>query len=101
MPSRRFGDQKGSSLTDPVRLQPGDKAPAFSLPTPTARSSSWPTTGAPCHRVLLSGGVYTRLHQRGRRLPRQSARPQRGRLDVVGISPDPPAKLAKFRDAEG
>ncbi len=22
-------------------------------------------------------------------------------LDVVGISPDPPAKLAKFRDAEG
>src|SRR5262249_1723092 len=22
-------------------------------------------------------------------------------IDVVGISPDPPAKLAKFRDAEG
>ena len=35
------------------------------------------------------------------RLPRQPRRTQRAGLDVIGISPDKPAKLAKFRDDEG
>ena len=34
------------------------------------------------------------------RLSRQLGRTQREGVDVVGISPDKPEKLAKFRDAE-
>ena len=41
------------------------------------------------------------MHQTGLRLPRQPAELNERRLDVVGISPDKPEKLAKFRDAEG
>jgi peroxiredoxin Q/BCP len=39
------------------------------------------------------------MHQTGLRFSRQPARLNDAGLDVVGISPDPPAKLAKFRDA--
>ena len=35
------------------------------------------------------------------RLPRQPIRLNDAGLDVVGISPDKPAKLAKFRDDQG
>lgn len=89
-------------MADPVRLQPGDKAPAFRLPD------------ADGNMVLLSD-------YRGRRLvvyfyPAASTPGctkeacdfrdnlhdlNEAGIDVIGISPDPTAKLAKFRDAEG
>ena len=88
-------------MTETTRLAPGDKAPAFSLPD------------AEGHKVSLAD-------YRGRRVIvyfypaastpgctkqacdfRDSLRALNGAgIDVVGISPDAPAKLAKFRDAE-
>ena len=88
-------------MTETTRLAPGDKAPAFSLPD------------ADGNKVSLSD-------YRGRRLIvyfypaastpgctkeacdfRDNMRDFNGAgLAVVGISPDAPAKLAKFRDAE-
>ena len=84
------------------RLEPGDSAPDFSLPTDTGETLSlrdlrgrkvvlyaYPaamtpgcTTQACDFRDSLSS-----LHAAG--------------YQVVGISPDPPAKLARFREAEG
>ncbi len=88
-------------MTETTRLAPGDKAPAFSLPD------------AEGHKVSLAD-------YRGRRVIvyfypaastpgctkqacdfRDSLRALNGAgIDVVGISPDSPAKLTKFRDAE-
>lgn len=78
------------------------KRPRSAFPTPTATPCHWPTTGD-------DGSSSTST----RRPPPQAA-PSRpatsgttcaisttAGLDVVGISPDKPAKLAKFRDTEG
>ncbi|MCV7383183.1 thioredoxin-dependent thiol peroxidase [Mycolicibacter longobardus] len=89
-------------MTETARLAPGDKAPAFSLPD-------------------ADGNIVSLADYRGRRVVvyfypaastpgctkqacdfRDNLRDFNGAgLDVVGISPDKPAKLAKFRDAEG
>src|SRR5215203_4104521 len=89
-------------MPEPVRLSPGDPAPDFSLPThdggmlslfdlrgrkvilyayPAAMTPGC-TTQACDFRDSLSS-----LHAAG--------------FQVVGISPDGPAKLAEFRDLEG
>jgi peroxiredoxin Q/BCP len=85
-----------------VRLSPGDLAPEFALPDADG--------------VTVSSAAY-----RGRRFvvyfyPAASTPGctkqacdfrdnlvafQRAGLDVIGVSPDKPAKLAKFRDAHG
>ncbi|EID13488.1 bacterioferritin comigratory protein Bcp [Mycobacterium xenopi RIVM700367] len=89
-------------MTDPVRLQPGDKAPAFSLPDADGRIIKladyrgrrvivyfYPAASTPgCTKEACD--FRDNLHDLNE-----------AGLDVVGISPDPPAKLAKFRDAEG
>jgi thioredoxin-dependent peroxiredoxin len=89
-------------LTETTRLAAGDKAPAFSLPDADGNKVSladyrgrrvvvyfYPAASTPgctkqaCDfRDNLAG-----LNDAG--------------IDVVGISPDKPEKLAKFRDAEG
>ena len=89
-------------MTQPVRLAAGDPAPEFSLPTDTGEILSlkqlrgrkvvlyaYPaamtpgcTTQACDFRDSLSS-----LHARG--------------IEVIGISPDSPAKLAKFRERDG
>jgi peroxiredoxin Q/BCP len=89
-------------LTDTARVAPGDNAPAFRLPD-------------------ADGNPVSLADYRGRRLIvyfypaastpgctkeacdfRDNLRDLNGAgLDIVGISPDSPAKLAKFRDAEG
>lgn len=89
-------------MTETARLAPGDKAPAFSLPD-------------------ADGNIVSLADYRGRRVVvyfypaastpgctkqacdfRDNLRDFNGAgLDVVGISPDKPAKLAKFRDTEG
>jgi thioredoxin-dependent peroxiredoxin len=88
-------------LTETTRLAPGDKAPAFSLPDAAGNKVSladyrgrrvvvyfYPAASTPgCTKQACGFRDNLRdLNDAG--------------LDVVGISPDPPAKLAKFRDAE-
>jgi len=88
-------------LADPVRLQPGDKAPAFRLPDADGNTVSlsdyrgrrlvvyfYPAASTPgCTKEACD--FRDNLHDLNE-----------AGIDVVGISPDPPAKLVKFRDAE-
>lgn len=84
-----------------ARLEVGDKAPAFRLPDADGNTVSlrdyrgrrlivyfYPAASTPgCTKEACDfRDNLTELNDAG--------------LDVVGISPDPPAKLAKFRDAE-
>jgi peroxiredoxin Q/BCP len=84
------------------RLAVGDKAPAFSLPDAdgnTVKLSDfkgrkvivyfYPAASTPgCTKQACDfRDSLAQLNEAG--------------LDVIGISPDKPAKLAKFRDAEG
>jgi peroxiredoxin Q/BCP len=84
------------------RLEVGDKAPAFSLPDADGNPVSladykgrkvivyfYPAASTPgCTKEACDfRDNLAELNEAG--------------LDVIGISPDKPAKLAKFRDAEG
>lgn len=98
--------ERGFSVTDPAtgtaRLAPGDQAPAFSLPDADGNTVSladyrgrrvvvyfYPAASTPgCTKQACD--FRDNLHDFND-----------AGLDVVGISPDKPAKLAKFRDAEG
>jgi thioredoxin-dependent peroxiredoxin len=88
-------------MTTPARLEVGDKAPSFSLPDADGNTVSladyrgrklivyfYPAASTPgCTKEACDfRDSLTDLNDAG--------------LDVVGISPDTPAKLAKFRDAE-
>jgi thioredoxin-dependent peroxiredoxin len=94
--------KKGIPLAQTPRLQAGDKAPAFSLPDADGNTVSlsdyrgrkvivyfYPAASTPgCTKEACD--FRDNLHEL-----------RDAGLDVVGISPDEPAKLAKFRDAEG
>jgi thioredoxin-dependent peroxiredoxin len=88
-------------LTETARLAPGDKAPAFSLPDADGKKVSladykgrrvivyfYPAASTPgCTKQACDfRDSLAELNEAG--------------IDVVGISPDKPEKLAKFRDAE-
>jgi thioredoxin-dependent peroxiredoxin len=88
-------------LTETTRLAPGDKAPAFSLQDADGNKVSladyqgrrvvvyfYPAASTPgCTKQACEFRDNLRdLNDAG--------------MDVVGISPDKPEKLAKFRDAE-
>jgi peroxiredoxin Q/BCP len=89
-------------LSETARLAPGDKAPAFSLPDADGKKVSladfkgrrlvvyfYPAASTPgCTKQACD--FRDNLHDLGE-----------AGIDVVGISPDKPEKLAKFRDAEG
>lgn len=89
-------------MSDPHRLQPGDKAPDFTLPDDrgeTVRLSSllegktivyfYPAAMTPgCSKQACDfTDSLASLESHG--------------YTVVGISPDPPDKLAKFRERDG
>lgn len=88
-------------MTDTKRLAPGDKAPPFTLPDADGNKVSladyrgrrlvvyfYPAASTPgCTKQACD--FRDNLHDL-----------KEAGLDVVGISPDPPAKLATFRDAE-
>jgi peroxiredoxin Q/BCP len=95
-------DPKGNALTDTARLAEGDKAPAFSLTDADGNTVKladfkgrkvivyfYPAASTPgCTKQACDfRDSLAQLNEAG--------------LDVVGISPDKPEKLAKFRDAEG
>jgi thioredoxin-dependent peroxiredoxin len=95
-------EQKGITLTETTRLAAGDKAPAFSLPDADGNKVSladykgrrvvvyfYPAASTPgCTKQACD--FRDNLHDLND-----------AGIDVVGISPDKPEKLAKFRDAEG
>ncbi|GFG75259.1 thioredoxin-dependent thiol peroxidase [Mycobacterium botniense] len=88
-------------MTDTTRLRPGDAAPGFRLPDADGNMVSladyrgrrvivyfYPAAMTPgCTKEACD--FRDNLHELNE-----------AGLDVIGISPDPPAKLAKFRDAE-
>jgi peroxiredoxin Q/BCP len=88
-------------LAETTRLAPGDKAPSFSLPDSDGNKVSladykgrrvivyfYPAASTPgCTKQAC--GFRDNLHELSD-----------AGLDVIGISPDKPEKLAKFRDAE-
>jgi peroxiredoxin Q/BCP len=93
--------QKGNSLTDTARLAPGDKAPAFTLPDADGKKVSLADYKG--RRVIVY--FYPAASTPGCTKQACDFRDSLGELsgagiDVVGISPDKPEKLAKFRDAE-
>jgi peroxiredoxin Q/BCP len=88
-------------MTDSARLEVGDKAPAFSLPDADGKTVKlsdfkdrkvivyfYPAASTPgCTKQACDfRDSLAELNESG--------------IDVVGISPDKPEKLAKFRDAE-
>lgn len=89
-------------MTQTPRLAPGDKAPAFKLPDADGNPVSladykgrrvvvyfYPAASTPgCTKQACA--FRDNLHELND-----------AGIDVVGISPDKPEKLAKFRDAEG
>jgi thioredoxin-dependent peroxiredoxin len=89
-------------VTQTPRLAPGDKAPGFKLPDADGNKVSladykgrrvvvyfYPAASTPgCTKQACA--FRDNLHDLND-----------SGIDVLGISPDPPAKLAKFRDAEG
>jgi peroxiredoxin Q/BCP len=84
------------------RLSPGDPAPAFTLPD--ADNNPVSLADYRGRRVILY--AYPAASTPG--CTKQAcdfrdnlAELNSAGLDVIGISPDAPAKLAKFRDAEG
>ena len=88
-------------MAETTRLAPGDKAPSFSLPDADGNTVSladykgrrvivyfYPAASTPgCTKQACA--FRDNLHELSD-----------AGLDVVGISPDKPEKLAKFRDAE-
>ncbi|WP_067714903.1 thioredoxin-dependent thiol peroxidase [Nocardia yamanashiensis] len=89
-------------MTENHRLSPGDTAPAFTLPDADGKEVSlsdyrgrkvivyfYPAASTPgCTKQACDfRDSLGELNEAG--------------LDVIGISPDKPAKLAKFRDNEG
>ena len=89
-------------MTDTERLAPGDKAPAFTLADADGKKVSLADYKG--RRVIVY--FYPAASTPGCTKQACDFRDSLGELngaglDVVGISPDKPEKLAKFRDAEG
>lgn len=89
-------------MTETTRLAPGDKAPAFNLPD--ADGNNVKLSDYKGRKVVVY--FYPAASTPGCTKQACDFRDSRAELneagiDVVGISPDKPEKLAKFRDAEG
>ncbi len=85
-----------------MRLQPGDEAPAFTLPDADGKDVSLADYAG--RRVILY--VYPAAMTPGCTKQACDFRDNLGELAdagfaVLGLSPDKPEKLARFRDAEG
>jgi thioredoxin-dependent peroxiredoxin len=88
-------------MTQPVRLAAGDPAPEFSLPTDTGETLSLKQLRG--RKVVLY--AYPAAMTPGCTKQACDFRDSLASLTaagyaVVGISPDPPAKLAKFRERD-
>jgi peroxiredoxin Q/BCP len=84
------------------RLSPGDPAPAFSLPDADGKNVALADYRGRKVIVYFYPAASTPGCTKQACDFRDSLAELEGAgIDVVGISPDTPAKLAKFRDAEG
>ena len=86
----------------PVRLSPGDPAPDFTLPdadgTQVALSSyRGRRVIVYCYPAALTPGCTTQAVD----FTAAAGELAEAGLDIIGISPDPPAKLQRFREKEG
>ncbi|AAS04646.1 thioredoxin-dependent thiol peroxidase [Mycobacterium avium subsp. paratuberculosis] len=94
-------NRKGLTLTETTRLAPGDKAPAFSLPDADGKTVKLSDFKGRKVIVYFYPAASTPGCTKQACDFRDSLAELNGAgLDVVGISPDKPEKLAKFRDAE-
>jgi peroxiredoxin Q/BCP len=88
-------------MTQPVRLQVGDPAPDFSLPTDTGevlrlKDLRGRKTVLYAYPAAMTAGCTKQACDFRDSLASLTA----AGYQVVGISPDPPAKLAKFRERD-
>jgi thioredoxin-dependent peroxiredoxin len=86
----------------PVRLAPGDPAPDFTLPdadgTPVSLADRrGRRVVVYCYPAALTPGCTTQAVD----FTAAAGDLAQAGLDIVGISPDPPEKLQRFREQEG
>ena len=88
-------------MTDTARLEVGDKAPAFSLPDADGKTVKLSDFKGRKVIVYFYPAASTPGCTKQACDFRDSLAELNGAgIDVVGISPDKPEKLAKFRDAD-
>jgi peroxiredoxin Q/BCP len=88
-------------MTAPSRLTPGDTAPDFTLPTDAGEPLSLQEMRG--RKVVLyayPAAMTPGCTKQACDFRDSLASLQAAGYEVVGISPDPPAKLAKFRDRD-
>ena len=89
-------------MTDAVRLQPGDEAPDFALPTDSGETLALHDLRGRkvvlyAYPAAMTPGCTTQACDF-----RDSLASLKGAgYEIVGISPDSPAQLAKFRERDG
>ncbi len=89
-------------MTDNKKLEPGDTAPAFTLPDADGNDVSLSDYAGKKVVVYFYPAASTPGCTKQACDFRDSLAELNGAgLEVIGISPDKPEKLAKFRDAEG
>ncbi len=86
----------------PVRLAPGDPAPEFTLPDADGRPVSLADHRGRrvivyCYPAALTPGCTTQAVD----FTAAAGELAEAGLDIIGISPDPPEQLQRFREQEG
>jgi thioredoxin-dependent peroxiredoxin len=89
------------TATSPVRLGPGDPAPDFTLPDADGNPVSLSSYRGRrvivyCYPAALTPGCTTQAVD----FTAAAGDLAQAGLDIVGISPDPPEKLQRFREKE-
>ena len=89
------------TATTPVRLAPGDPAPDFTLPDADGNQVSLSSYRGRrvivyCYPAALTPGCTTQAVD----FTAAAGELAEAGLDIVGISPDPPEKLLRFREKE-
>ncbi len=90
------------TASTPVRLAPGDPAPDFTLPdadgTPVSLADHrGRRVIVYCYPAALTPGCTTQAVD----FTAAAGELAEAGLDIIGISPDPPEKLQRFREQEG
>src|SRR5206468_11548829 len=86
----------------PPRLSPGDPAPDFTLPDAEGNPVSLAEHRGRrvivyCYPAALTPGCTTQAVD----FTAAAGELAEAGLDIIGVSPDPPAKLLRFREKEG
>ncbi|ASW53871.1 thioredoxin-dependent thiol peroxidase [Plantactinospora sp. KBS50] len=88
-------------MTEPIRLSPGDPAPDFTLPTDDGgRLALADLRGRRVVLYAYPAAMTPGCTKQACDFRDSLASLQAAGYEVVGISPDKPAKLAKFRDRD-